>query len=264
MIKIKNIDNFSLKDTFECGQCFRFSENADSSYSGIAHGKLLRLEKSGKTLTIHGINESEYKQIWEEYFDLTRDYGEIIRIISADETLKKASEFGFGIRVLKQEPWETLCSFIISQNNNIKRIKGIVSRLCECFGEKIEGGFAFPSAECLSILTTEDLAPIRAGFRAKYIIDAAQKVADGRVDFERVVALPLDDAREHLKLIKGVGDKVADCTLLFGFGRITAFPKDVWIKRALEKYFGGRLPEVATPYAGIAQQYIFNYMLSQG
>ena len=256
MIKFENLSNFSLKDTFECGQCFRFNEQPDGSFAGIAFGKFLRLEMTGKTLIIHGTNDREF---CEKYLDLKRDYGAIIREISADETLKKAAEFGSGIRILRQEFWETLCSFIISQNNHIPRIKGIVERFCENFGDKIEGGFTFPTAPKIASLTPEDLAPIRAGFRAKYIIDAARKVAGGEVDIKPLENLPLDEAREHLKIIKGVGDKVADCTLLFGAGRIDAFPKDVWIKRAMSELFDGVLPAVAEPYAGIAQQYIFHY-----
>ena len=164
-----------------------------------------------------------------------------------------------GIRILKQEPWETVCSFIISQNNNIPRIKGIIERLCENFGEKIEGGFAFPSAEKIAALSLEELAVIRSGFRAKYILDAARKFASGEISSERLEQLSTDEARSQLMKIYGVGEKVADCVLLFAFARIDAFPKDVWIKRAMEKLFSGDLPECAVPYAGIVQQYIFHF-----
>ena len=158
-----------------------------------------------------------------------------------------------------QPPWETLCSFIISQNNNIKRIKGIIGRLCETYGEKIEGGYTFPAAQTLAKLEVEDLAPLRSGFRAKYIIDAARRVASGEVDLFALQNMPYEDAKNELLKIKGVGPKVADCALLFSHRHIEALPKDVWIKRALQVLFGGELPEVAVPYAGIVQQYIFFY-----
>ena len=190
---------------------------------------------------------------------MDRNYSEIIEKISTNEVLKNASEYGKGIRVLNQPPWETLCSFIISQNNNIKRIKGIISRLCETYGEKIEGGYTFPTAEKLASLSPEDLAPLRAGFRAKYIIDAAKKVANGEVNLLSLKDLPYGEAQAELLKIKGVGPKVADCALLFSHRHIDAFPKDVWIKRALTVLFGGDLPKEAVPYAGIVQQYIFFY-----
>jgi len=174
--------------------------------------------------------------------------------------LKAASGFAGGIRILRQDPWEALCSFIISQNNNIPRIKGIVERLCASFGEEIKEGFySFPAAEKIATLTLEDLAPLRSGFRAKYILDGAKRVADGEIDLDALKELALDEARQELMKIYGVGEKVADCTLLFGLSHIDAFPKDVWIKKAMAKLFDGSLPECAAPYAGIAQQYIFHY-----
>ena len=175
--------------------------------------------------------------------------------------LKEASAYAPGIRILQQEPWEALCTFIISQNNNIKRIKGIVNRLSTSFGNKIGDTdfYTFPKAETLAKLTPDDLAPLRAGFRNKYIIDASQKVATGEVDLEKCKIVPYDDARAELCKIKGVGNKVADCTLLFGMHRIEAFPIDVWMRRAMEKLFPNMTGEDFGEYAGIAQQYIFHY-----
>ena len=161
--------------------------------------------------------------------------------------------------MLNQEPWETLCSFIISQNNNIKRIKGIISRLCENFGENKGGFYTFPTAEKIAALTLEDLSVLRSGFRAKYILDAAKKVSSGEVELKKLKDAPTDGARDELMKITGVGPKVADCVLLFGLEHADAFPKDVWIKRAMQVLFDGELPECAKPYAGITQQYIFLY-----
>lgn len=174
--------------------------------------------------------------------------------------LKEAAKYAPGIRILRQEPYEALCTFIISQNNNIKRIKGIVQRLCENFGEEISpGDFAFPTPQKMAELSADDLAPLRAGFRNRYLIDAAQKVYSGEVDLESCRTLDYEQARKELMKITGVGVKVADCTLLFGLHRIEAFPVDVWMKRAMDKLFPGMMPSDFGDCAGIAQQYIFHY-----
>lgn len=253
-------DPFDLAQTLDCGQAFRWESVTDTKWHGIAFNKYLCLEKSSENeLVLHNTTKGDFENVWKDYFDLDRNYSEIIYALSRNEILKTASDFGKGIRVLNQEPWETLCSFIISQNNNIKRIKGIISRLCENFGEKIEGGYTFPTAEKLANLSPEDLSELRAGFRAKYIIDAAKKVSSGLVRLGSLKDIPLDSAREELMKITGVGPKVADCALLFSHKHIEAFPKDVWIKRAMQVLFDGELPKEALPFAGIVQQYIFFY-----
>ena len=259
-IYISGIANFDLPHTLDCGQAFRWEEKENGIWKGVAFNKYLELEKlSDGTVILYNTTEEDFKNIWTEYFDLNRNYTEIITAISGNEILKNAALYGSGIRVLNQEPWETLCSFIISQNNNIKRIKGIIERLCENFGEDMGGYFSFPTAEKIASLTLDDLAVLRSGFRAKYILDAAQKVAGGEIDLYNLKNLPVDDARNELMKIKGVGPKVADCALLFSHRHIEAFPKDVWIKRAMEVLFGGELPKEAIPFAGIVQQYIFFY-----
>ena len=253
-------DPFSLSQTLDCGQAFRFEPITDNKWHGVACQRYLEIEKlSDGRFVLYNVSKNEFEEIWQYYFDLDRDYNEIIEIISQNEILKAAAQYGNGIRVLNQPPWETLCSFIISQNNNIKRIKGIISRLCEEFGEKIDGGYTFPSAETLAKLEAEDLSALRAGFRAKYIIDAARKVANGEVRLDTLKNMSYEDAKAELMKIKGVGPKVADCALLFSHGHIEALPKDVWIKKALQQLFDGDLPEIALPYAGIVQQYIFFY-----
>ncbi len=259
-IYIKNPKNFDLAQTLDCGQAFRWSQNENGVWSGIAFGKYIELREKDGDIIISGSNQADFKNIWANYFDLSRNYAQIVKDVSVNETVRKAAEFSHGIRLLNQEPWEALCSFIISQNNNIPRIKGIVERLCENFGEKINGGYTFPSAETVAILTVDDLAVIRSGFRAKYIIDAAQKVTSGEINLGVLKHADYDAAREKLMTIKGVGPKVADCVLLYGLSRIEAFPRDVWIKRALEQMFDGQLPDCAVRYAGIVQQYIFHYI----
>ncbi|MBO5210476.1 MAG: DNA-3-methyladenine glycosylase 2 family protein [Clostridia bacterium] len=257
-IYIKGIEEFDLPHTLDCGQAFRWKCDENGVWSGIAGNKFLKLEKlPDGTVVLYNTTEDEFNGYWKNYFDLDRDYSQIVKQLSQNETLKNACEYSYGIRILNQEPFETLCSFIISQNNNIGRIKGIVERLCENFGEKIDGGYAFPTAQKMASLTVEDLAPLRSGFRAKYLVDAAQKVASGEVDLYHLRYFPLESAQQELMKIKGVGPKVADCALLFSHHQDRAFPKDVWIKRAMDTLFGGKLPDCAKEYAGIAQQYIF-------
>ena len=259
-IYIYGAEDFDLPHTLDCGQAFRWVCDEKNVWSGVAYNRFLKLEKlTDGTVVLYNTTAEDFENIWKDYFDFSRDYGEIIKILSENSVLKQACEYSHGIRILNQEPFETLCSFIISQNNNIKRIKGIISRLCENFGEKKEGYYTFPTAEKLASLTLEDLAVLRSGFRAKYLLDAAQKVANGEVELSKLKEMNLEDARNQLMKIKGVGPKVADCCLLFSHRHTDAFPKDVWIKRAMEVLFGGELPECAKEYAGIAQQYIFFY-----
>ncbi|MBR4910936.1 MAG: DNA-3-methyladenine glycosylase 2 family protein [Clostridia bacterium] len=259
-VRIKNAQNFDLAQTLDCGQAFRWREDENGVWRGIAGGRYIELYGDNGDIVIENSDENDFKEFWFDYFDLSRDYGKIIESFKGNKTLAAAAKAASGIRILRQEPWEALCSFIISQNNNIPRIKGIIDRLCESFGEKKEKAFAFPAAEVIAGLTPEDLAPIRSGFRAKYIIDAARRVSSGEIDLEALRDLSYDNAQSALLKIKGVGPKVADCALLYGCGHIEAFPKDVWIKRALTEFFGGEIPECAKNNAGIAQQYIFYYI----
>ena len=259
-------DSFELEDIFECGQCFRWNKNEDNSYTGVAFGKVLTLSKEGD-----GVTFSDDNEIWNEYFDLDRDYGEIKRILSKDEVTKKAIEKGQGIRILKQEFFETVISFIISQNNNIPRIKGIVEKLCEKYGKEIEKGyFAFPEKEVIANLEKEDLAFLKAGYRDSYIIDAARKLVNNELDMDVIKNAPIEDARKEISKIKGVGPKVADCILLFGASRYEVFPTDVWMKRVLTELYGfeNLTPDKINAFAkekfgnlaGFAQQYLFYSM----
>lgn len=261
-VYIDDVKNFDLAMTLDCGQAFRWKED-NGVWSGVAFGKRLKISKENESIVFFDTSKEDFENIWSDYFDFSRDYGKIIDDIKSDEILKKASDFGYGIRILNQEPFETLCSFIISQNNNIPRIKGIIDRLCKKYGQKIDDDlYSFPDAETLSKLTVDDLSDIRMGFRAKYIIDASQKVASGEVNLSDLFSLDTDTARTELMKIKGVGPKVADCTLLFSLKHFDAFPKDVWIKRAVEVLFPQGLPECANGYKGIVQQYIFYYSRS--
>ena len=260
-VVVKNITSLDLAQTLDCGQSFRWEQNEDNSFTGVAFGKAVTVSIADGDLYIKDTSGEDFEKIWKSYFDLDLDYDKIRTEISEiHPILKEASQYAPGIRILRQEPFEALCTFIISQNNNIKRIKGIVKRLCESFGDKIgEDLYAFPTAEKLASLDVKELDPLRAGFRNRYIIDGAQKVAGGEVDLEKCRTLPYEDARAELMKIVGVGQKVADCTLLFGLHRVESFPLDVWMKRAMATLFPNLTPQDFGAYAGIAQQYIFHY-----
>ncbi|MBQ2427555.1 MAG: DNA-3-methyladenine glycosylase 2 family protein [Ruminococcus sp.] len=259
-LKFENVTDLDLAQTLDCGQSFRWVEREDGGFDGVAFNRSVTVRLDGTDLYIENADESD-RELWHSYFDLGLDYGKIREEISAiHPILADAAKYAPGIRILRQEPYEALCTFIISQNNNIKRIKGIVQRLCEQFGDRLpDGTYAFPDAEKMASLTADDLAPLRAGFRNRYLVDAARKVADGDVDLEKCRSCDYDEARRELMQITGVGVKVADCTLLFGLHRIEAFPLDVWMKRAMATLFPGMTPGDFGQYAGIAQQYIFHY-----
>lgn len=259
-IVISDVRDLDLEQTLDCGQSFRWEKQDDGSFSGVAFDKYVNISLDGTDMIIKNAVEAD-RELWFDYFDLALDYGKIREDISEiHPVLKEAAKYAPGIRILRQEPYEALCTFIISQNNNIKRIKGIVGRLCESFGDEIDDGvYGFPSAERLAELTPDDLAPLRAGFRNRYIIDSAKKVASGEVDLELCKTADYETSRAELMKITGVGVKVADCTLLFGMHRVEAFPVDVWMKRAMEKLFPGMTAADFGEYAGIAQQYIFHY-----
>lgn len=250
---------FDIGLCLDCGQAFRFRKNDDGSFHGVAADTVLDVLQEGNRITFFHTTKEGFDKIWFPYFDLGRDYEKICESFD-DEYLIRATREYYGIRILKQDRWEALCSFIISQNNNIPRIKGIVERLCENFGEKIgEGDYSFPSYEVLADKSVEDLAPLRSGFRAKYIIDAAQKVKSGEVNLEKLDIIPIQEAREELMKIKGVGAKVAECTLLYGVGLVDAFPVDVWVRRICEELYPGGLPQCMDGVRGIAQQYLFHW-----
>lgn len=253
--------DMSLRDTLMCGQSFRWREAEDGSFTGTAFGRTVRVSVKGKELIIENSTKEDFENIWKDYFDLEFDYVALKEELGQmHPVLLEAARFAPGIHILRQEPFEALISFIISQNNNIRRIEGIVDRLCEAFGEKLQGGgYSFPTAERLASLSAEELAPLRAGFRNRYILDAARKVASGEVDLEKCRTLPFAQAKDMLMTIVGVGEKVADCVLLYGLHRTEAFPMDVWMKRAMSTLFPDVKPEFFGEYAGVAQQYIFHY-----
>lgn len=250
--------DLDLDETLDCGQAFRW-KRIPSDYDCTYQGRFLNSElmvsqtKKGEFI-FHDVSEDDFLGTWKDYFDFETDYSELKRQFSEEKTLSEACRFAGGIRLLRQNSWECLISFIISQNNNIPRIKGIIDRLCGMYGGR------FPDAAELSAETPETLSELRSGFRAKYLCDAAAKTASGIVNLSEIAEMPIEDARTELKKITGVGPKVAECVLLFGMHRTEAFPVDVWIKRVLAEYYPDGFPEYLSENAGIAQQYLFHYI----
>lgn len=243
-----------------CGQAFRWKKNEDGSFHGVVDKKITDIIKTEDNIIFRNTSEEDFLNLWADYFDLETDYVKIVEKFCDDENIKAATEEFYGIRILHQKPWEALCSFIISQNNNIPRIMGIIERLCENFGEKIgENDYSFPSYESLKNVSVEDLAVLRAGFRAKYIKDAVEKLCSGEINLETIKNMPMEEARNELMKIKGVGAKVAECTLLYGFARKEAFPIDVWVKKIMAEMYPEGLPECTKGVEGIAQQYLFHW-----
>lgn len=272
VLRVGGVGDFSVFRTFDCGQCFRFDSVEDSNYkcefSGVARGRKIGFaqNKEGE-LYIIGAGEGDFP-MWAHYLALDADYSAVNASIFSgvsDErdrgVIVKAAEASKGIRILRQNRWEALCSFIVSQNNNIPRIKKIISAMCEKYGTDIGGAFDFPTPEVLFDAGEEAIFALKTGFRAKYIFDAAGKVASGELNLDDVAAAQsYEEADRLLTSVKGVGAKVSACTLLFGFERYDAFPVDVWIKRVLQKHFPENFDwHCFGKYAGIAQQYLFYF-----
>ncbi len=250
-------EHFSLDETLDCGQAFRWESVPSDffrTYKGYYKNYPLTISETGKgKFILHNTSEADFLNIWTDYFDLDTDYGELKRRFSEDETLSAACSYAGGIRLLRQDAEECLISFIISQNNNIPRIKGIIGRLCEMYG-------GFPDFKMLEGVTAEELAPLRAGFRAGYLEDCARRVNSGEIDLGNIREMPAEAGAKELMKIKGVGPKVAMCALLFGMYKTEAYPVDVWIKRVNERYYPNGLPDCARGVQGIAQQYLFHYI----
>ena len=259
MIVVENCGGMDLAATLDCGQAFRWKADG-AVWRGVVENRSVAARMEGDALILEGASEED-RDFWLHYFALDMDYPALLdRFCSGNKTLAACVRANPGIRVLRQPFFETLCTFIISQNNNIPRIKGIVERLCRELGTPLEDGtFGFPDARTLAAKTAEDLAFLRAGWRADYLIDAARQVADGRIDESALRAMPMPKARALLMTIKGVGPKVADCVLLYSLSFWKAVPMDVWMKKAMEQLFPRGVPVCCRSHPGIAQQFIFDY-----
>lgn len=250
--------------TLDCGQAFRWRKNADSSWTGVVSGIETTVKKADNGLCFYGISEQQFYDVFFDYFDLGRDYGEITDRLKKDEHLATAvREYG-TIRILNQEPWETLCSFIFSACNNIPRIKGIIERFCMNFGEKTKSSYTFPSPERIAALTIDDMQVLRAGFRSPYILSAAKTVTQGQIDLESLKAKSTEQCEKELMKMDGIGKKVADCIILFSLKHPDAFPVDRHIKRIQDNFYPNGLPECTKGIEGIAQQYMFHMQRTGG
>ncbi len=250
-IVIKDVRNFELAHIFECGQCFRWYKTEEGSYIGVAYGKVIEVEKANNDVILHNATEEDFKNIWAEYFDLYRDYSEIKHILSKDEILAKSVEFGHGIRLLKQDPFEIIVSFIISANNRIPMIKKAIKNISERWGDPIEykGNiyYSFPTVEQLKDATEDELKACSVGFRAKYIKDTVNKIYQNSIEeceqYEKEYDMlwiknQQDDiCHKMLQNYSGIGAKVADCVMLFSMEKYSAFPVDVWVKRAMQYFY---------------------------
>lgn len=286
-IILENVKDFNIKQILECGQCFRWERITDTNYIIVAYRRVIEVVQEGSTVTILNTNMKDFDEIWKDYFDLNVNYEEVKEELSKDELLKKSVEFGYGIRILNQDPFEMLISFIISARNSIPSIMKTIKKISEKFGDKIEYKgeiyYAFPTPEQLKNATLEDIQETGASFRSKYIIDtiyninmALEAKKSGNLtdelkmyDLDYIMSLPTDECHVALQAFKGVGAKVADCIMLFSMGKKSAFPVDVWIKRAMIHFYVA--PDVSLnkirvfgrekfgELSGLAQQYLFYY-----
>ena len=237
---LTNVNDFKLDNIFDCGQCFRWNKESDGGYVGVVGSRALKIIQNDNVVTLFDTTRTDFNDFWFNYFDFNTDYGKIKLTLSKDPILKDATEFGNGIRILNQDLWECVVSFIISQSNNIPRIKKIINSLCELYGDEISymGNtyYSFPTPEKNNSLGIEKLSNIKAGFRDKYIISAAQFFCDN-FNNEYFKDLDYQEAKKELMKIKGIGNKVDDCILLFSLAKRNSFPVDVWVKRVMEKLY---------------------------
>ncbi|ASW42273.1 MULTISPECIES: DNA-3-methyladenine glycosylase family protein [Eubacteriales] len=291
---LEEVKNFDIKQILECGQCFRWDKISDTDYIVVAFGRVIEITQKGNEVTIHNTNEEDFNNIWLHYFDLETNYDEIKDNLSKDEILRESIKYGYGIRILNQDPFEMLISFIISARNSIPSIKKTVKKICEKWGDKIvyKGNeyYTFPTPEQISSATLEEIQETGASFRSKYIVDTIKKVNEALevkkdyeankenyderpeiLDYDLEYIKNLNDDECHIALQKfmGVGAKVADCIMLFSMKKKSAFPVDVWVKRAMIHFYVA--PDVSLnkmrifardkfgKFSGMAQQYLFYY-----
>ena len=273
-------EDFEPKHVFECGQCFRWLREEDGSYTGVVQGKVINVKKENDLIIFDNTNKEDFENIWFDYFDLGRNYGEIKNQLKVmDEYLEKATEFGQGIRILQQDGWEMLISFIISANNRIPMIQRAINNLSERYGKFIgeyrgKKYYAFPTPEELSKVSVEDIRACQTGFRDKYIESVVDYVNENNEDVLSYRKLDTSECIKELVKFNGVGPKVADCIALFGMQKYDTFPVDVWVKRVMEEFYvedNLSLPKIRKfaldkfgDLAGFAQQYLFYYARELG
>lgn len=270
---LKQVKNFELPHIFDCGQCFRWNMDESGNYTGVAFGRVIELEKSGEDVIIYNTNLKDFNDIWLDYFDLQRDYSSIKEEFRKDELLKKAVDFGYGIRLLQQDPFELLMSFIISANNRIPMIKKAIENISRKYGKEVSYKgkvyYTFPTLEEFNIITEEEADSLGVGFRGKYILKSLEDLRNKKYNLDIIKSKNDDECHKELQQFSGVGPKVADCIMLFSMNKYSAFPVDVWVKRAMQFFYVA--PDVSLPkirqfardkfgsLSGFAQQYLFYY-----
>lgn len=280
-IILKDIENFDPKDIFECGQAFRWYKEEDGSYTTIAYGKVLNVKKEGRDVILYPTDREDFDKIWFHYFDLKRDYSPIKESLARDPILQEAIEFGPGIRILNQEPFEILISFIISANNQIPRIKKSIEAIALNYGQRIDSDlnnreyWAFPEPETIEKAELEEFKALtKVGFRGPRVIATSAIIANAELQLQPIFSMSRDEGKIELMKLPGVGPKVSDCVLLFGFDKDEAFPVDVWVKRVMEYFYlkedtnvkdiGQHGARIFGKLAGFAQQYLFYYARETG
>ncbi len=281
---IENSTSFELKDIFECGQCFRWNKEENGSYTGVFGKNVLNVKKEENKIIFEGIVNGDIKEVVTYYFDLDTDYDKIKKELSKiDEHLKQSTAFGKGIRILRQDLWETIISFIISANNNIPRIKGIIERISKKYGEELEfrGNkyYTFPDMNSLKKASVEDLRKLGLGFRDKRIYETTKMFLNKEITLAELEnEKDTKTLRDKLMTLSGVGGKVADCIMLFSLRRFEVFPVDVWVRRVMNELYLKEEDETRISkevlqklakekygeMAGLAQQYLFYQRRSQG
>lgn len=272
--------DFEPKHIFECGQAFRWYVEEDASYTAIHKSKVINVKRDGKDIIFSNTNMEDFENIWYDYFDLGRDYGEIKKELSKDPILNEAIKFGQGIRILNQDPYETTISFIISANNQIPRIKRSIELISQKYGESIgsyngKEYYSFPGPEILASIDEKELEDnCKVGYRAKYIVNTSKMIKNKEIDLDKLFKLPTETAKEILMRLPGVGPKVSNCILLFSLNKNEAFPIDVWVKRVMEslyfkentstKKISAYAEENFGSLGGFAQQYLFYYARELG
>ena len=277
-IEIKNVDSFNLKHIFECGQCFRWNENEDGSYTGIVRNNVLNIKMEKNKIIVKSYGEDDLQELFNFYFDINRNYNEIKnKLRKIDNYMVKSIEYGEGIRILNQDLWEMIISYIISANNNIPRIKGIIEKMSKKYGKKIVWNnneyYTFPTIEKLSKASVEDLRKLGLGFRDIRIYETTKMIKENKINLKELAKLDdTEKIREELLKLSGVGPKVADCILLFStLKRLDVFPIDVWVRRVMNELYIKKEDEKKVSkkeimklanekygnICGIAQQYLF-------
>ena len=271
---VEGINDFNPVHTFLCGQCFRWNEESDGSFTGIAHDRVVNISSENDKLIINNSNLDDFECIWKNYLDLDTNYNSIKSILSNDDKpMTNAINFGSGLKILNQDVYECLISFILSTQNGIPRIKKIIEDMSRLFGKPIlyngKTYYAFPDLDTLSSLSVSDLEPIKAGYRSQYIIGTAKAIKNGDIILNSLMDMPYENAKDELLKLTGVGPKVANCVLLFSLKKREAFPVDVWVERVMKYFYVDNKASLNEIYnfgkekfgnlGGFAQQYLFYY-----